>query len=182
MAVLEVVKYGNPILRKKCSMVTDFSKLSDFIDNMFDTMYEEEGIGLAANQVGVGMNLFVIDISHTDENEFPRIFVNGEIISSDDESIFSEGCLSIPQVALEVKRPENIVFKYQDIREKWHEEEFDGLLARAIQHEIDHLNGVLIIDLVSEMQRVRVNQEIKKIKKHSEAKLKQKSITKRFVL
>jgi len=182
MAVLEVVKYGNPILRKKCSMVTDFSKLSDFIDNMFDTMYEEEGIGLAANQVGVGMNLFVIDISHTDENEFPRIFVNGEIISSDDESIFSEGCLSIPQVALEVKRPENIVFKYQDIREKWHEEEFDGLLARAIQHEIDHLNGVLIIDLVSEMQRVRVNQEIKKIKKHSEAKLKQQSITKRFVL
>ena len=182
MAVLEVVKYGNPILRKKCSMVTDFSKLSDFIDNMFDTMYEEEGIGLAANQVGVGMNLFVIDISHTDENEFPRIFVNGEIISSDDKSIFSEGCLSIPQVALEVKRPENIVFKYQDIREKWHEEEFDGLLARAIQHEIDHLNGVLIIDLVSEMQRVRVNQEIKKIKKHSEAKLKQQSITKRFVL
>lgn len=182
MAVLEVVKYGNPILRKKCSMVTDFSKLSDFIDNMFDTMYEEEGIGLAANQVGVGMNLFVIDISHTDENEFPRIFVNGEIISSDDESIFSEGCLSIPQVALEVKRPENIVFKYQDIREKWHEEEFDGLLARAIQHEKDHLNGVLIIDLVSEMQRVRVNQEIKKIKKHSEAKLKQQSITKRFVL
>ena len=182
MAVLEVVKYGNPILRKKCSMVTDFSKLSDFIDNMFDTMYEEEGIGLAANQVGVGMNLFVIDISHTDENEFPRIFVNGEIISSDGESIFSEGCLSIPQVALEVKRPENIVFKYQDIREKWHEEEFDGLLARAIQHEIDHLNGVLIIDLVSEMQRVRVNQEIKKIKKHSEAKLKQQSITKRFVL
>ena len=182
MAVLEVVKYGNPILRKKCSMVTDFSKLSDFIDNMFYTMYEEEGIGLAANQVGVGMNLFVIDISHTDENEFPWIFVNGEIISSDDESIFSEGCLSIPQVALEVKRPENIVFKYQDIREKWHEEEFDGLLARAIQHEIDHLNGVLIIDLVSEMQRVRVNQEIKKIKKHSEAKLKQQSITKRFVL
>ena len=182
MAVLEVVKYGNPILRKKCNMVTDFSKLSGFIDDMFDTMYEEEGIGLAANQVGVGMNLFVIDISHTDENEFPRIFVNGEIISSDDESIFSEGCLSIPQVALDVKRPENIVFKYQDIREKWHEEEFDGLLARAIQHEIDHLNGVLIIDLVSEMQRVRVNQEIKKIKKHSEAKLKQQSITKRFVL
>jgi len=182
MAVLEVVKYGNPILRKKCSMVTDFSKLSDFIDNMFYTMYEEEGIGLAANQVGVGMNLFVIDISHTDENEFPRIFVNGEIISSDDESIFSEGCLSIPQVALEVKRPENIVFKYQDIREKWHEEEFDGLLARAIQHEIDHLNGILIIDLVSEMQRARVNQEIKTIKKHSEAKLKRQSITKGFVL
>ena len=182
MAVLEVVNYGNPILRKKCNMVTDFSKLSGFIDDMFDTMYEEEGIGLAANQVGFDLDLFVIDISHTDENEFPRIFVNGEIISSDGESIYSEGCLSIPLIALEVKRPEKIGFKYQDIKEEWHEEEFDGLLARAIQHEIDHLNGILIIDLVSEMQRARVNQEIKTIKKHSEEKLKQQSITKRFVL
>ena len=182
MAVLEVINYGNPILRKKCNMVTDFSKLSGFIDDMFDTMYEEEGIGLAANQVGFDLDLFVIDISHTDENEFPRIFVNGEIISSDGESIYSEGCLSIPQIALEVKRPEKIGFKYQDIKEEWHEEEFDGLLARAIQHEIDHLNGILIIDLVSEMQRARVNQEIKTIKKNSESKLKRQSITKGFVL
>ena len=112
-----------------------------------------KGIGLAANQVGVDLNLFIIDISHTDDNEFPRIFINGEITSSQGESIFSEGCLSIPEVALEVTRPEVILFKYQDINEKWHEEEFDGLLARAIQHEIDHLNGVLIIDLVSQMQR-----------------------------
>ena len=155
MAVLELVNYGNPILRKTCNSVTDFSKLADFIDNMFDTMYEEEGIGLAANQVGTDMNLFVIDISHTDDSEFPRIFINGKITSSDGESIFSEGCLSIPQVSLEVTRPERIILKYQDVKEKWHEEEFDGLLARAIQHEIDHLNGVLIIDLVSEMQRLR---------------------------
>ena len=146
MAVLEVVNYGNPILRKKCNMVTDFSKLSGFIDDMFDTMYEEEGIGLAANQVGFDLDLFVIDISYTDENEFPRIFVNGEIISSDGESIYSEGCLSIPLIALEVKRPEKIGFKYQDIKEEWHEEEFDGLLARAIQHEIDHLEGLLFLD------------------------------------
>ena len=182
MAVLELVNYGNPILRKTCNSVTDFSKLADFIDDMFDTMYEEEGIGLAANQVGIDMNLFVIDISHTDDDEFPRIFINGKITSSDGESIFSEGCLSIPQVSLEVNRPERIVFKYQDIEEKWHEKEFDGLLARAIQHEIDHLNGVLIIDLVSEMQRVRVNKEIKKIKKDSLEKLKQHPITKGFVL
>ena len=182
MAVLEVVNYGNSILRKKCNSVTEFSKLSDFLEDMFDTMYEEEGLGLAANQVGVDMNLFVIDISHNDENEFPRIFINGKIISSEGESLFSEGCLSIPQVALEVKRPEKIVFKYQDIKEEWHEEEFDGLLGRAIQHEIDHLNGVLIIDLVGEMQRVKVNQEIKLIKKNSQEKLKQQSIAKGFVL
>ena len=182
MSVLEVVHYGNPILKKKCSPVSVFSKLSDFIDDMFDTMYEEEGIGLAANQVGVDMNLFVIDISHVDDNEFPRIFINGEITSSEGECIFSEGCLSIPQVALDVTRPEKITFKYQDMLEKWHEEEFEGLLARAIQHEIDHLNGVLIIDLVSEMQKASVSQEVKKIKKDSEAKLKQQSIAKGFVL
>ena len=182
MSVLEVVHYGNPILKKKCSSVSDFSKLSDFIDDMFDTMWEEEGLGLAANQVGVDMNLFVIDISHTDDNEFPRIFINGEIISSKGECVFSEGCLSIPQVALDVTRPEKITFKYQDINEKWYEEEFKGLLARAIQHEIDHLNGVLIIDLVSEIQKASVSQKVKKIKKDSEAKLKQQSIVKGFVL
>mgnify|MGYP001468897642 FL=1 len=182
MSVLEVVNYGNPILRKRCKQVTDFSRLSDFIDDMFDTMYEEEGIGLAANQVGVDLNLFIIDISHTDDNEYPRIFINGEITSSKGESIFSEGCLSIPEVALEVTRPEVISFKYQDINEKWHEEEFDGLLARAIQHEIDHLNGVLIIDLVSEMQRLKVNKEVKRIKNDSIVKLKRQPITKGFVL
>ena len=182
MSVLEVVNYGNPILRKRCKQVTDFSRLSDFIDDMFDTMYEEEGIGLAANQVGVDLNLFIIDISHTDDNEYPRIFINGEITSSKGESIFSEGCLSIPEVALEVTRPEVISFKYQDINEKWHEEEFDGLLARAIQHEIDHLNGVLIIDLVSEMQRLKVNKEVKRIKNDSIVKLKSQPITKGFVL
>ena len=182
MSVLEVVNYGNPILRKRCNQVTDFSRLSDFIDDMFDTMYEEEGIGLAANQVGVDLNLFIIDISHTDDNEYPRIFINGEITSSKGESIFSEGCLSIPEVALEVTRPEVISFKYQDINEKWHEEEFDGLLARAIQHEIDHLNGVLIIDLVSEMQRLKVDKEVKRIKNDSIIKLKRQPITKGFVL
>ena len=182
MSVLEVVNYGNPILRKRCNQVTNFSRLLDFIDDMFDTMYEEEGIGLAANQVGVDLNLFIIDISHIDDKEFPRIFINGEITSSRGESIFSEGCLSIPEVALEVTRPEVISFKYQDIDEKWHEEEFDGLLARAIQHEIDHLNGVLIIDLVSEMQRLKVNKEVKRIKNDSIVKLKRQPITKGFVL
>ena len=123
-----------------------------------------------------------IDISHTDDDEFPRIFINGEITSSKGESVFSEGCLSIPKVALEVTRPEVILFKYQDIHEEWYEEEFDGLLARAIQHEIDHLNGVLIIDLVSEMQRLKVNKEIKKIKNDSIIKLKRQPISKGFVL
>ena len=182
MALMEVVHYGDPILRKKCKPVEDYKKLSGLIDDMFDTMYEEEGIGLAANQVGIDLNLFIIDISHTDDDEYPRIFINGEITSSRGESVFSEGCLSIPKVALEVTRPEVILFKYQDIHEKWYEEEFDGLLSRAIQHEIDHLNGVLIIDLVSEMQRLKVNKEVKRIKNDSIVKLKRQPITKGFVL
>ena len=182
MSVLEVVNYGDPILRKKCQSVSDFSKLSSFVEDMFDTMYEEEGIGLAANQVGVDMNLFIIDISHTDEKEFPRVFINGEIIKSDGEGVYSEGCLSIPQIALEVTRPEKIRFKYQDMKKIWHEEEFDGLLARAIQHEMDHLNGVLIIDLVSEMQRAKIQREVNEIKNKSIAKIKHTSGKKRFVL
>ena len=182
MAVLDVVNYGDPILRKKCKEVEDFSKLAPLIEDMFDTMYEEEGIGLAANQVGVDMNMFIIDIAHTDENEFPRTFINGTIVKSEGESTFSEGCLSIPQVALEVIRPENILFKYQDINQKWYEEKFDGLLSRAIQHEIDHLNGVLIIDLVDEIQKAKVQKEVNKIKNDSISRIKQNLSDKRFVL
>ena len=182
MSVLEVVNYGDPILRKKCQNVSDFSKLPKFVEDMFDTMYEEEGIGLAANQVGVDMNLFIIDIAHTDEKEFPRIFINGEITKSYGERIFSEGCLSMPQVALEGTRPEKSRFKYQDRKKKWYEKDFDGLLARAIQHEMDHLNGILIIDLVSEMQRAKVQKEVNKIKNESISRIKHRSGKKRFVL
>ena len=182
MSVLEIVNYGDPILRNKCQPVRDFSRLPAFVEDMFDTMYEEEGIGLAANQVGVNMNLFIIDITHTDEKEFPRIFINGKITKSYGQSVFSEGCLSIPQVALEVNRPEKIRFKYQDMEKKWHEEEFGGLLARAIQHEMDHLNGVLIIDLVSEMQRAKVQKEVNRIKNESISRIKHKSGKNRFVL
>jgi len=182
MAVLDLVHYGNPILRKKCKLVDDFSDLSKFVEDMYDTMYEEEGLGLAANQVGIDMNLFVIDISHIDENEFQRLFINGEIISGSGESYFSEGCLSIPEITLEVKRPETIIFKYQDINGDWIEEEFNGLLARAIQHEIDHLNGVLIIDRVSDIKKISIGQELKKIKEKSEIKMRQKSENQGFVI
>ena len=182
MSVFDVVHYGDPILRKKCLPVEDFINLSKFVDDMFDTMYEEEGIGLAANQVGVNMHLFIIDIAHTDENEFPRVFINGEIISNEGESIFSEGCLSIPQVSLDVIRPETITLKFQDLEKKWHQEKFNGLLARVIQHEIDHLNGVLMIDLVNDIERSEVQSAVNKIKNESLAKIKRISSNKNFVL
>ena len=99
MAVLKVVHYGDPILRKECKQVTNYKVLPEIIENMFDTMYEEEGIGLAANQVGIDMNLMIIDVSHTDEAEDANIFVNGEIIESFGSSEMEEGCLSIPDVS-----------------------------------------------------------------------------------
>jgi len=171
MSVLEVVHYGDPILRKKCNSVKDFSKLESLLNDMFDTMYEENGIGLAANQVGFDMNLFIIDISGIEEDEKTRVFINGEIINSEGESWFEEGCLSIPDIRLNVKRPDIIKFKYQDEKGQEHEEDFDGLLARAIQHEVDHLNGVFIVDRVSKSEKMSVAKELKDIEKNSFATL-----------
>ena len=171
MSVLEVVHYGDPILRKKCNSVKDFSKLESLLNDMFDTMYEENGIGLAANQVGFDMNLFIIDISGIEEDEKTRVFINGEIINSEGESWFEEGCLSIPDIRLNVKRPDIIKFKYQDEKGQEFEEEFDGLLARAIQHEVDHLNGVFIVDRVSKSEKMSVAKELKDIEKNSFATL-----------
>ena len=164
MAVREVVHYGDPILRKVCKPVKDFKKLSSLIDDMFDTMYEESGVGLAANQIGVDLNLFIIDISGIEEEtESVHIFINGEIMESSGESWFEEGCLSIPDVRLEVKRPEFIQFKYQDENEIEHIEEMRGLLARAIQHEIDHLKGVFIVDRVTKTVKMTVENDLKMI-------------------
>ena len=171
MSVLEVVHYGDPILRKKCNSVKDFSKLESLLNDMFDTMYEENGIGLEANQVGFDMNLFIIDISGIEEDEKTRVFINGEIINSEGESWFEEGCLSIPDIRLNVKRPDIIKFKYQDEKGQEFEEDFDGLLARAIQHEVDHLNGVFIVDRVSKSEKMSVAKELKDIEKNSFATL-----------
>ena len=164
MAVREVVHYGDPILRKVCKPVKDFKKLSSLIDDMFDTMYEESGVGLAANQIGVDLNLFIIDISGIEEEtESVHIFINGEIMESSGESWFEEGCLSIPNIRLEVKRPEFIQFKYQDETGTEHIEEMGGLLARAIQHEIAHLKGVFIVDRVTKTVKMTVENDLKMI-------------------
>ena len=180
MALMEVVHYGDPILRKKCKPVEDFKKLSGLIDDMFDTMYEENGIGLAANQVGVDLNLFIIDISDIEEEgESIHVFINGEIIESSGESWFEEGCLSIPDVRLDVKRPETITFKYQDESGHEYTKEISGLLARAIQHEVDHLNGVFIVDRVTSTTKMSVDKTLKAIKKDALSKVKYR---KAFVL
>jgi len=167
MALLDVVHYGNPILRKECKPVTDYKILPEIIENMFDTMYEEDGIGLAANQVGIDLNLMIIDVSHTGETEDACIFVNGEIIDSSGSSEMEEGCLSIPEVRLPIKRPEKIRFKYQLPDGSEHIDEFNGLLGRVIQHEMDHLKGVFIIDRVNPLLVLNFKKKIKEIKGNS---------------
>ncbi len=184
MDILDIVKYGNSVLDKKCSPVSQFSNIDLIINNMFDSMYEAEGIGLAANQVGLDMNLFIIDITHTDEADDTHIFINSEILSYNGEkSFFHEGCLSLPGIALDVERPEKIVLKYQTVDQEWHEDEFDGLLARAIQHEMDHLNGIFIVDRVSETQKIKYKKELKELATESKIREKIKNKNKEnFVL
>ncbi|MDP6878966.1 MAG: peptide deformylase [Candidatus Marinimicrobia bacterium] len=182
MALLGVVHYGNPILRKECKPVTDYSILPELLEDMFDTMYEEEGIGLAANQVGIDLNLMIIDVSHTDEAEDACIFVNGEIIDSSGLSEMEEGCLSIPEIRLPVKRPEIIKFKYQLPDGSEHIDEFSGLLGRAIQHEMDHLKGVFIIDRVNPLLAMKYKKKLKEIKGNSINLNKSKNKKRDFVL
>ncbi len=166
MPVKKIVNYGDPRLRKVCKTVQEFSILPEIIANMYDSMYEAEGIGLAANQIGIDLNLFIIDITHTDGITESAEFLNGKIINSHGESTFSEGCLSIPGVEFEIKRPEFITLQYQKIDGSKHQQEFDGLYARAIQHEIDHLNGKLILDHVSSIAKLRYKTQLKEIKEN----------------
>lgn len=146
MAVMPIVKYGDPLLRKRTQLVTDIQSIQPLLEDMFETMYEEEGMGLAANQVGLDMNFAVIDISHTDEKDYPRVIINPEILDTVGSYEMEEGCLSIPEIRATISRPERILVRYQDDTGESHEEHVEGLLARVIQHEIDHLNGVFYID------------------------------------
>ena len=167
MSIIDIVKYGDPRLLKVCKTVEDFSILPDIIVTMYDSMYEAEGIGLAANQIGVDLNLFIIDITHTDEATDPGEFINSKIINTRGESTFSEGCLSIPGVEFDIKRPEFITLQYQKLDGSKHEQEFGGLYARAIQHEMDHLNGKLIVDHVSSIAKIRYKSQLKDIKENA---------------
>ena len=167
MSIIDIVKYGDPRLLMACKNVEDFSILPDIIATLYDSMYEAEGIGLAANQIGIDLNIFIIDISHTDEATESGEFVNGKIIDFHGESSFSEGCLSIPGVEFEIKRPEYITLQYQKVDSSKHKQEFGGLYARAIQHEIDHLNGKLIVDHVSSIAKMRYKTQLKEIKENA---------------
>ena len=145
---------GDPVLREKTDIVTHFNdKLKTIVEQMVEFMHIEDGIGLAAPQVGLRDRIIVVDISPIEEEETPRAFINPQILWAEGESVVEEGCLSIPGVREDVKRPERIKLSYQDVDGKHHEEEYDGWLARVLQHEIDHLNGILFVDLISPVKR-----------------------------
>ena len=160
---LKVLKFPNPRLRKIAEKVTKFDKsLKKLAHDMLELMYDENGIGLAATQVDRHIRLIVIDVS--DERNAPQYFVNPtfEILNADLMHAFEEGCLSVPGFNEEITRPSNIILKWQDLDGVNHTEEPSGLLTVCIQHEIDHLDGKLMVDYISPIKRDRIKKKLSK--------------------
>ena len=170
MALRDIIVLPDKRLRLKSKPVPridgDVRKL---VEDMFETMYKAPGIGLAAIQVGVPVRLVVMDLSKKETESEPRVFVNPEIVSpSEEKSTYEEGCLSIPEVHEDVERPARVKVKYLDLDGKAHEDDADGLFATCIQHEVDHLNGVLFIDHISKLKRDRIIKKFVKAAKRAE--------------
>jgi peptide deformylase len=168
MAILDIIKLPAPKLRLVSDPVTAFDKdLRRFADDMLQTMYEAPGIGLAAIQVGVAKRMLVVDIAKREEAPpDPHIVINPTVTwSSEESSVYEEGCLSIPDYYEDVTRPARIRMSYQDQDGVAREMEAEGLMATCLQHEIDHLNGVLFIDYLSKLKRDRVMKKFTKIAK-----------------
>ncbi|PKL52055.1 MAG: peptide deformylase [Nitrospira bacterium HGW-Nitrospira-1] len=166
MAILEIRKYPARVLRQKSLPVTTFDpRLQTLIDNMIETMYEAPGVGLAAPQVGELKRLVVIDISSREGRSPLLVLVNPVIASREGEVEFEEGCLSLPEYTVTIKRAEKVVVKALDRDGKPIEIEGVNLLAIALQHEIDHLDGILLIDRISPIKREFFKKRYKKIRK-----------------
>ena len=154
MAVLEIKKYPEKILREKTEEVSEFNdELQKLIDDMIETMYAAPGVGLAANQVGISKKVAVIDVSVGDQTSSLMVLINPEIVHAEGEEASEEGCLSIPEYTTIVKRASRVRVKCLDRDRKPCELDAEGLLAKAIQHEIDHLNGFLFIDRIGRIKK-----------------------------
>ena len=172
MAILRILETPDPVLRQISTPVETVDDATRaLIADMFQTMYDAPGIGLAAIQVGVAKRLLVMDLGEPEEEggepvREPRVFINPEILThSDDEVPYTEGCLSVPDQYAEVARPDRIRARWLDEQGKAHEEDLDGLLAVCLQHEMDHLEGVLFIDHLSKMKRDMVLKKLAKMRK-----------------
>jgi peptide deformylase len=166
MAVREIKTYPDPVLRNKTARVeTIDDTIQRLIEDMVETMHAAPGVGLAANQVGVPLQVAVIDLSTREEQENRHpllVLINPEILSTQGSVIAEEGCLSIPEYAEKVKRAARVTVRAQDRRGKPFEIEADGLMAKALQHEIDHLNGLLLIDRLSTLKKDIFKRKYKK--------------------
>jgi len=165
----EVIKYPDPVLAKRGEDVTVFdAKLKKLVDEMFDSMYAAQGIGLAAPQINISKRLAIVDVSFKKNPEEKIVLINPEIIDRSGKQVEEEGCLSLPEIREKVSRAEWVKVKAQDVTGKWIEVEGEELLARALQHEIDHLDGILFIDHLSRLKRDLVLRKIKKLQKNGE--------------
>ncbi|WP_411894634.1 peptide deformylase [Winogradskyella sp. A2] len=177
--ILPIVAYGDPVLKKKAKDIDkDYPRLSELIENMYETMYGAYGVGLAAPQIGLPIRLFLVDTEPFAEDDsfsekeqeqlknFKRTFINAQILEEEgDEWAFNEGCLSIPDVREDVFRQPKIKIQYQDENFDTYVEEFDGLIARVIQHEYDHIEGVLFTDKLSSFKKRLIKGKLSNISK-----------------
>ncbi|MFD0963017.1 peptide deformylase [Pseudofulvibacter geojedonensis] len=177
--ILPVVAYGDPVLRKVGKEIDkDYPKLNELIDNMWETMYGASGVGIAAPQIGLPIRLFVIDASPFGDDEdlpeaeqeqlkdFKRVFINPKIVKEEgDEWAFNEGCLSIPDVREDVFRQEQVTIEYFDENWKKQTETLNGLAARVVQHEYDHIEGVLFTDKLSALKKRLIKGKLANISK-----------------
>lgn len=167
MAIREIINMPDKRLRLISEPVKAVTpEIRALADDMFETMYDAPGIGLAAIQVAVPVRLITMDLAKKEGDKEPRVFINPEILSSSEElSVYEEGCLSIPEYYEEVERPAKVRVRFMDLDGKIHEEDAEGIYATCIQHEIDHLNGVLFVDYLSKLKRDRVLKKFTKAAK-----------------
>lgn len=165
--MLTVRRYPDPVLMKKSTPVTDFGpELKDFVEQMFETMYMSKGVGLAAPQVGVNKRIFVVNCNYDEMGADAEIaLINPEIVEMKETYTSGEGCLSFPGVYAEVERARIVKIRYQDVDGKWQEHIGEDLLARAFQHELDHLEGKVFIDYLTPAQRIEISKEIEELKR-----------------
>ena len=165
----EVVKYPDPVLSKPGEKVTEFTpELAQLVDEMFDSMYAAQGIGLAAPQIGISKQITVIDVSFKERPEDKLTLINPEIITREGKQFEEEGCLSLPEIREKVHRAAKVKVRAQNVKGEFFEVEGEELLSRALQHEIDHLHGILFIDHLSRLKRDFVHRRIRKLQKNGE--------------
>jgi len=163
---LKIYYYGSPILREELPEMDELPEdFEDLVDNMFALMSEEEGIGLSANQVGKDLRFFIANFSLYKDDMAKKVFINPKILESAGETKDEEGCLSLPEIKVNVKRADKIKVRYRDKDFVEHTEEYNGYLSRVIQHETDHLNGIFMTDRISPLKRKLLDNKLKQIAK-----------------